>query len=106
LAVLLVDNRKGELLPGMYSKVRFALPHMVSVLMLPADALMLKTDGPHAAVVGTDHRIHLHKLMLGRDFGAELEVNSGLEEGDAVVLNPTDATREGVTVEARERGGK
>jgi RND family efflux transporter MFP subunit len=106
LAVLLVDNPKGELLPGMYAKIRFALPHMVSVTMLPADALVLKTDGPHAAVVGADHRIHFHKLVLGRDMGAELEVNSGLEEGDAVVLNPTDAIREGVTVETKARAAK
>ncbi|MGA3186117.1 MAG: efflux RND transporter periplasmic adaptor subunit [Bryobacteraceae bacterium] len=106
LAVLLVDNRKGELLPGMYARVRFALPKMVSVMMLPADALVLKTDGPHAAVVGADHKIHFHKLVLGRDFGAELEVNSGLEEGDAVVLNPTDAIREGVVVETKDRAAK
>jgi RND family efflux transporter MFP subunit len=103
LAVLLVDNRKGELLPGMYAKVRFALPKMVSVTMLPADALVLKTDGPHAAVVGADRRVHFHKLVLGRDFGAELEVNSGLNEGDAVILNPTDAIREGVVVETKDR---
>jgi hypothetical protein len=104
--VLIVNNPKGELLPGMYAKVRFALPHMVSVMMLPADALVLKTDGPEAAVVGADHRIHFHKLVVGRDLGSELEVNSGLEEGDAVVLNPTDAIREGVTVEVKERAGK
>jgi RND family efflux transporter MFP subunit len=103
LAVLLVDNPKGELLPGMYAKVRFALPKMVSVTMLPADALVLKTDGPHAAVVGADHKVHFHKLVLGRDFGAELEVNSGLNEGDAVILNPTDAIREGVVVETKDR---
>ncbi len=103
LAVLLVDNSKGELLPGMYAKARFALPHTISVLMLPADALVLKTDGPHAAVVGADHKVHFHKLVIGRDFGAELEINSGLNEGDAVVLNPTDAIREGVTVETKER---
>jgi RND family efflux transporter MFP subunit len=106
LAVLLVDNAKGELLPGMYSKVRFALPHMVSVMMLPADALVLKTEGPQAAVVGADHKVHFHRLVVGRDFGAELEVNSGLKEGDAVVLNPTDAIREGVVVETKERSAK
>ena len=106
LAVLLVDNPKGELLPGMYAKIRFALPHMVSVTMLPADALVLKTDGPNAAVVGADHKVHFHKLVLGRDLGAELEVNSGLEEGDAVVLNPTDSIREGVVVETKERAAK
>jgi RND family efflux transporter MFP subunit len=106
LAVLIVNNPKGELLPGMYAKVRFALPHMVSVMMLPADALVLKTDGPQAAVVGPDHKIHFHKLIVGRDMGAELEVNSGLAEGDAVVLNPTDAIREGVTVETKDRAAK
>ncbi len=106
LAVLVVNNPKGELLPGMYAKVRFALPHTVRVLMLPADALVLKTDGPHAAVVGEDHKVHFHKLVIGRDFGAELEVNAGLNEGDAVVLNPTDAIREGVTVETRDRPAK
>jgi multidrug efflux pump subunit AcrA (membrane-fusion protein) len=106
LAVLMVDNPNGELLPGMYAKVRFALPKIVSVLMLPADALVLKTDGPHAAVVDADHKVRFHKLTLGRDFGAELEVNSGLEEGDAVVLNPTDAIREGVVVDAKDRAAK
>jgi RND family efflux transporter MFP subunit len=106
LAVLLVNNPKGELLPGMYARVRFALPHMVSVMMLPADALVLKTAGPEAAVVGADHKIHFHRLVLGRDMGSELEVNSGLEEGDAVVLNPTDAIREGVTVETKDRALK
>ena len=56
--------------------------------------------------MGADRKIHFHKLVLGRDFGAEIEVNSGLEEGDAVVLNPTDAIREGVMVEMKDRGGK
>ena len=103
--MLLVDNPKGELLPGMYARVRFALPHMVSVMMLPADALVLKTDGPHAAVVGADHKVHFHKLVLGRDLGSELEVNSGLEEGDAVVLNPTDChPRGGGGGDERARG--
>jgi RND family efflux transporter MFP subunit len=106
LAVLIVNNPKGELLPGMYAKVRFALPKMISMTMLPADALVLKTDGPEAAVVGADHKIHFHKLILGRDMGAELEVTSGLEEGDAVVLNPNDSIREGVTVETKERAAK
>lgn len=103
LAVLLVDNKNEVLLPGMYSKVRFSLPHAVNVLMLPADALILQSDGPHAAVVGEDRKVHLHKVTLGRDYGAQIEIQSGLTEGDMVVLSPTDAVREGVTVEPRER---
>ena len=65
---------------------------------------MLKTDGPQAAVVGADHKVHFKKITLGRDFGAEIEVLSGLSEGDLVVLSPTDAVREGVVVEPNQPG--
>lgn len=103
LAVLLIKNEKEELLPGMYVKVRFALPHAVNVLMLPADALMLPKEGPQVAVVGEDHRVHFQKVTLGRDYGAEVEIDSGLAAGDMVILSPTDAVRDGVLVEPKER---
>lgn len=104
LAVLLVKNDQEALLPGMYAKARFDLPHAVNALMLPADALMLPTEGPQAAVVGADHKVHFKKVTLGRDYGAEIEVLSGLSAGDQVVLSPTDAVREGVTVEPKQPG--
>lgn len=103
LAVLLVKNPKEELLPGMYAKARFSLPHAVKVLLLPADALMLPASGPQVAVIGADHKVHFQKVTLGRDYGAEIEIDSGLSAGDLVVLNPTDAIREGVRVEPSER---
>jgi RND family efflux transporter MFP subunit len=103
LAVLLVKNPKEELLPGMYVTARFSLPHPVNVLRLPADALMLPSSGPQVAVVGADRKVHFHKVTLGRDYGSEIEIDSGLTAGDLVVLNPTDAIREGVMVEATER---
>jgi len=103
LTVLLVDNSDGALLPGMYTKVRFHLPHTVNVLRLPAEALLFRTEGAFAAVVGDDHKVHLHKLTLGRDYGPEVEILSGLVPGDAVVLNPTDAIHEGALVDPKER---
>lgn len=106
LTVLLVDNSNGELLPGMYAKVQFRLPHTVNVLRLPAEALLFRTEGPHAAVVGTDHKVHLHKLTLGRDYGPEVEINSGLAAGDLVVLNPTDSIHEDALVDPKERSAK
>ncbi len=106
LAVLLVDNKNETLLPGMYSKVRFQLPHPVNVMMLPADALMLQSSGPRVAVVGEDHKVHIVAVTLGRDYGPEIEVDSGLSVGDMVVLSPNDAIREGVTVEIKEHGAK
>ncbi len=106
LTVLLVDNSKGELLPGMYARVRFHLPHTVNVLRLPAEALLFRTEGPYAAVVGTDHKVHLHELTLGRDYGPEVEINSGLAAGDLVVLNPTDSIHEDALVDPKEKAAK
>ena len=45
LTVLQVDNSNGTLLPGMYAKARFHLPHTVNVLRLPAEALLFRTEG-------------------------------------------------------------
>jgi RND family efflux transporter MFP subunit len=103
LAVLIVQNPKEDLLPGMFATAKFSLPHSVKVLMLPADALMMPTSGPQVAVVGTDNKVHFQKVTLGRDYGAEIEVDSGLTAGDMVVLNPTDAIKEGAIVEPSER---
>ena len=104
LAVLLVENPKEELLPGMYAKARFELPQAVRVMMLPAEALLLPADGPQVAVVGGNHKVHFQPVTLGRDYGAQIEILSGVSEGDTVVLSPTDAVREGVVVEPKERG--
>jgi RND family efflux transporter MFP subunit len=106
LVVLEIGNQREELLPGMFAKVRIKLPHTVSILRLPGDALISRTEGPMAAVVGPDHKIHMRKLTLGRDYGSEVEVISGLNEGESVVLNSTDAVREGVLVEPKERAAK
>jgi hypothetical protein len=42
---------------------------------------------------------HLHKIQIGRDYGDNLEVISGLELGDMVITNPGDAVVEGVKIE-------
>ena len=55
-----------------------------------------------AAVVDADNRVHMTKLTLGRDFGPEVEVTSGLSKSDRVVQNPTDAIREGVVIQPKE----
>jgi RND family efflux transporter MFP subunit len=106
LTVLETANDREQLLPGMYAKIRFKLPHTVSVLRLPGDALISRTEGPMAAVVGSDHKVHMRRLTLGRDYGSEVEVVSGLAEGETVVLNATDAVRENVVVEPKERPTK
>ena len=106
LTVLEVDNASGALLPGMFAKVRFRLPHTVNILRVPADALIFRAEGIYVAIVDQEHKIRLRQLTLGRDYGTEVEAASGLEAMDVVVANPTDAIRDGVLVEPKERPAK
>jgi len=54
--------------------------------------------GPQAAVVRPGGAVHFTPIQLGRDYGDHLEVLGGLEEGQLLVVNPSDIIREGVKV--------
>jgi RND family efflux transporter MFP subunit len=93
-----VDNAKGELLAGSYCEVHLKLPGAASTLKLPVNAIIFKTDGLQVATVEHGDRIALKTVALGRDFGSTIEVVSGLDPHDAVVINPPDSIAEGQTV--------
>lgn len=96
-----VANREGRLLPGMYAMVSFHLTRAAPPVTIPAGALLVRQQGPQAAVVGRDSVVRMRAITVGRDFGSALEVLAGLEPGDLVVLNPTDELRDGQRVHAR-----
>jgi RND family efflux transporter MFP subunit len=93
-----VDNAKDELLPGSYCEVHLKLPGLTTTLKLPVNAIIFSTDGLKAAVIEHGDRVALRTVALGRDFGSTVEVVSGLEASDTVVINPPDSITEGQTV--------
>jgi RND family efflux transporter MFP subunit len=95
---LQVDNSKGELFPGSYAEVHFKLPGSADSLRLPINALLFRSAGLQVAVVGADHVLHLKSISSGRDFGKSIEVLSGLDPTDQVVLNPPDSIADGALV--------
>jgi RND family efflux transporter MFP subunit len=93
-----VPNPAALLMPGMYAQVDLSVPRKDPPLLIPGDTLVVRSNGPQVAVVQPDGRVHFELIQLGRDFGNRLEVLSGLEEGQQVVVNPSDAIREGAKV--------
>jgi RND family efflux transporter MFP subunit len=89
----------GRILPGMYATISFDLPKSnTTTVMLPQNALVVRTSGPQAVVLVSDNVAHFRALVLGRDVGSGTEVLSGLKAGDAVVLSPDDSVTEGAKV--------
>lgn len=102
-----VSNAAGVLMPGMYAQVDMSVPRRNPPLLIPGDTLVVRSDGPQVAVVGDDGAVHFARIQLGRDYGDRLEVLSGLEMGQQIVVNPSDVVREGVKVKpvaAPEKG--
>jgi RND family efflux transporter MFP subunit len=98
LAEVQVPNEGGLLMPGMYSEVNFTTPRMEPPLIIRADALVVRGDGPHVAVVGNDNVVHYRTVQVGRDYGDKLEILGGLAKGQSVVVSPGDVVRENAKV--------
>ena len=101
-----VPNPKDALRAGMYLQVKFNFDRKVFPLMIPAEALATRTKGQRVAVLDDQQRVHYRNVQLGRDYGAEVQVLSGLKEGELVVVHPGDDLPEGTVVEPVPLQGK
>jgi RND family efflux transporter MFP subunit len=93
-----VDNRNGTLLPGAYVRVHLKLPQSVNSVTIPANTLLFRSEGLRVGVV-RNGRAELVPLTIGRDYGNSVEVVSGLQPTDAVIVNPSDSLISGTTVQ-------
>jgi len=98
LAEVEVDNPTGELLPGAYAEVHLRFDARQRALMLPVNALLFRPEGVVVGVARADRRTALVPIGLGRDFGTAVEVVSGLDGSEDVILNPSDSLANGVEV--------
>jgi RND family efflux transporter MFP subunit len=92
-----VDNAAGKLLPGAYASVHFMLPGRAQSVTVPANALLFRSEGLRVGVV-QDGKAKLVPITIGRDYGDRVEVLSGLQATDQIILNPSDSLLDGATV--------
>jgi RND family efflux transporter MFP subunit len=93
-----LDNAQGEIFPGAYAEVHFKLPASAESLRLPANTVLFRAAGLQVATVDAQKHVKLKSIVQGRDFGNTIEILSGLEADDTVILNPPDSLTDGVTV--------
>lgn len=89
---------------GYRVEVRVVLWEDEAVLKLPLTALF-RQGTAWATFVETGGRATLRPVVLGQRTDLEAQVLEGLEEGERVVLYPSDRVVEGVRLEARQLGG-
>jgi RND family efflux transporter MFP subunit len=99
---LQIDNSRGELLPGAYVQVTFALPLSGNTLRVPVNALLFRGQNVQVATVDDQRRVHLKDITGGRDFGTEIEVLSGISATDTLIVNPPDSIVDGAQVRIQQ----
>jgi RND family efflux transporter MFP subunit len=92
-----VTNTSGELLPGSYVSVHLKIPSKMQAVVIPANALLFRSEGLRAAIVRNGRTV-LQPVLLGRDFGDTVEVVSGITAKDSVIVNPSDSIVSGQQV--------
>ncbi len=93
-----VPNKKGQLLPGSFGEVHFHVGMGARKVTLPVNTMLFRTEGPQVAVVGSDGKVGLRSIMIGRDYGTSLEILGGVDVSDRVVVNPADSLEQGQQV--------
>lgn len=98
-----VANPAGEILPGAYAEVHLKLPAATSTVIIPVTSLIFRSEGLRVAVV-RQGRAAMIPITLGRDFGSEVEVVSGLGGSESVITNPPDSLVDGEEVRVATPG--
>ena len=101
-----VPNADGALFPGTYAEVDLSGSRTNPPLVVPAAAILFRTDGAQVAVVQADDTVHLQKITVGRDYGDRVEILQGVEEGATIVAAPGDSAREGAKIVPVGRTGR
>jgi RND family efflux transporter MFP subunit len=92
-----IANPGGTLTSGLYGTVHFLIPRRAPVIMVPASALIFDQHGLRVAVYA-DGKAHLHKVGIGEDDGAIVQIATGLEPGQEIIVAPPAGLADGARV--------
>ena len=98
-----VDNADGRLLPGAYVFVHLPVPANGGAVTIPSNTLLFRAEGLRVGVVRDAHVV-LVPIVIGHDYGNTVEVTSGLDSQDAVIVDPSDSLTEGAVVQIATSG--
>src|SRR6202166_4639875 len=97
-----IPNADSRLVPGMYVEVSFTLKNPIGV-QVPAAALSFRPK-PQVAIIDEKNVVEFRDVKIGADDGDVVQIESGLKEGDKVVLNISSQIASGMKVHAHELG--
>jgi len=96
-----VPNPDGTLVPGMYAEVHLHLANRPAALSVPLDAVDGLGTSVQQTYVVRDGTVHLVTVKVGLQTPDRIEILSGLQSGDNVIVGRHTGLSDGEKVDAR-----
>ena len=93
-----VPNPDGQLLPGLYVRVRLEQAQAANAITLPQQAVTRTTQGDTVMVVSSDGKVTPRPVKIGSAKGTQWVVLDGLKTGEQVMVDGFQKLQPGATV--------
>jgi RND family efflux transporter MFP subunit len=99
------DNRSGRLIPGMYTEARLSLREKKGALTIPLEAISRNGEEATVLAVNADNIVEERKVRLGLEDSTRVEVLSGLQEGERVIIGNRGEYHNGEKIQPKDVSG-
>ncbi len=93
------DNKDRRLFPAQFVNVRLLVNTLRNQTTVPVPAVQRGADGAYVFLVRPDKTVTQRAVKIGIQDGDKMQVLSGLQPGDTVVVDGADRLRDGADVE-------
>ncbi len=91
---ILIDNQKGQLIPGMFASVMLDSRRAEKSLYVPQTAVVTNMEKCFVQKVDAYSKVHWVSVQKGNSAGDKVEVYGDLKEGDAVLKQANDEIKD------------
>lgn len=96
-----VPNPTGELVPGMYASASLLLTDERNALTVPVQALARTEDSVSVFFIDKQGKLQERSVKTGIETPSQVEILSGLQEGDLVVVGNRSQLQPGMVVQPK-----
>jgi len=95
-----LPNPERQLIDGAFVTVEVKQREQQPRLVTPQAAVQVDQAGSYVLVVDDQHKVEMRRVTTGDSVDTDVVVNSGLKQGDAVIVDGVQKVRPGQTVDA------
>ena len=94
-----IDNSDKLLLPGVYAKVDLLSSEKTEIITVPVNALV-GNEGDYSVFVNDNETAKKTKVIIGQTDENNVEITSGIKDGDQIIVTNTSTLQDGDEVDA------